>query len=199
MGHANYMIYDKKTKSLERFEPYGLSKRSCTNPKYLDKKIIKTKRLTSIILFSGDKIQIMILKNNRWIHAEPEDEREIALEAVKDMDISKYQINKFIGFIGQDQKNKYLVFKVKDMEAKRNTGARCDEASKVRKVQILVELMGTELFERYTNGTTKGMVQPELCSLQEVLFRFYNRQKKNNKIWFFDFENAMLSKKELKI
>jgi hypothetical protein len=41
MGHANYMIYDKKTRSLERFEPYGVSKRTCTNPKYLDKKIEK--------------------------------------------------------------------------------------------------------------------------------------------------------------
>jgi len=167
--------------------------------KYLDTKIIRTKRLTSIILFSGEKIQIMIMKNNRWVHAEPEDEREVAIEAVKHLDFSKYSTGKIIGFIGQDQKNKYLVFKVKDMEAKRNTGARCDEASKIKKIQILNELLGDEMFEKYTDGTTKGLVQPELCSLQEFLFRFYNKEKKDNKIWFFDFENAMLSKKELKI
>ena len=167
--------------------------------KYLDKKIIRTPRLISLILFSGDKIQVMIFKNKKWYHAESEDEREIAIETVSQMDYIKYELNNLIGFIGQDQKNRYLVFKVKDMEAKRNTGARCDEASKTKKVAILIELMGQSLFDTYTGGTTKGLVQPELCSLQELLFRYYNKTKKNNKLWFFDFETAMLSKNELKI
>jgi len=167
--------------------------------KYLDKKLIKTARLTSMILFSGDKIHVMILKDKKWHQAEPEDEREIAMETVTKMDYMKFELNKLIGFIGQDQKNRYLVFKVKDMEAKRNTGARCDEAGKPKKIAILTELLGQELFDKYTQGTTKGMVQAELCSLQELLFRYYNKTKKNSKLWFFDFETAMLSKKELKI
>jgi len=167
--------------------------------RYLDKKLIKTDRLTSIILFSGDKIHVMILKDKKWHQAEPEDEREIAMETVAKMDYMKYELNNLIGFIGQDQKNRYLIFKVKDMEAKRNTGARCDEAGKPKKIAVLIELLGQELFDKYTQGTTKGMVQGELCSLQELLFRYYNKTKKNNKLWFFDFETAMLSKKELKI
>jgi len=167
--------------------------------RYLDKKLIKTARLTSMILFSGDKIHVMILKDKKWHQAEPEDEREIAMETVTKMDYMKFELNNLIGFIGQDQKNRYLVFKVKDMEAKRNTGARCDEASKPKKIAILTELLGQEMFDKYTQGTTKGMVQAELCSLQELLFRYYNKTKKNNKLWFFDFETAMLSKKELKI
>jgi len=167
--------------------------------KYLDKKLIKTSRLTSMILFSGDKIHVMILKDKKWHQAEPEDEREIAMETVTKMDYMKFELNNLIGFIGQDQKNRYLIFKVKDMEAKRNTGARCDEASKPKKIAILTELLGQAMFDKYTQGTTKGMVQAELCSLQELLFRYYNKTKKNNKLWFFDFETAMLSKKELKI
>jgi hypothetical protein len=167
--------------------------------KYLDKKLVKTSRLTSMILFSGDKIHVMILKDKKWHQAEPEDEREIAMETVTKMDYMKFELNNLIGFIGQDQKNRYFVFKVKDMEAKRNTGARCDEASKPKKISILTELLGQEIFDKYTQGTTKGMVQSELCSLQELLFRYYNKTKKNNKLWFFDFETAMLSKKELKI
>jgi len=167
--------------------------------KYLDKKLVKTSRLTSMILFSGDKIHVMILKDKKWHQAEPEDEREIAMETVTKMDYMKFELNNLIGFIGQDQKNRYFVFKVKDMEAKRNTGARCDEASKPKKIAILTELLGQEIFDKYTQGTTKGMVQSELCSLQELLFRYYNKTKKNNKLWFFDFETAMLSKKELKI
>jgi hypothetical protein len=41
VGHANYMIYDLKNKSLERFEPYGKSFKSCSNPKNIDNKIKK--------------------------------------------------------------------------------------------------------------------------------------------------------------
>jgi len=166
---------------------------------YLDSKIIRTKRLTSIILFSSDKIHVMILKDKKWVKAEAEDEREIAIETAKNLDFTKFEVNNIIGFIGLEVKNKYLVFKAKDMEAKRNKGARCDESLKSKKIDILTELMGKEMFEKYTNGTTKGMVQPELCSLEEFLFRYYNKSKKNNKMWFFDFESAMLSKKELKI
>jgi hypothetical protein len=58
--------------------------------------------------------------------------------------------------------------------------------------------MGEALFDSYTNNSTKGMVQPELCSLEELLFRHFNGIKKNNKMWFFDFESASLYKKELK-
>jgi hypothetical protein len=41
MGHANYMVYDRETASLERFEPYGKTHRTCTNPNRLDEKIKK--------------------------------------------------------------------------------------------------------------------------------------------------------------
>jgi len=182
--------------SVEKFEENSLEHYI---KKYLDSKIIRTKRLTSIILFFGDKIHVMILKGKKWFKAESEDEREIAIETAKTLDFTKFEVNNIIGFIGLEVKNRYLVFKVKDMDAKRNTGARCDESSKPRKIAVLTEVMGEKLFETYTNGTTKGLVQPELCSLEEFLFRYYNKSKKNNKVWFFNFESAMLSKKELKI
>ena len=101
---------------------------------YLDSKIIRTKRLTSIILFSSDKIHVMILKDKKWVKAEAEDEREIAIETAKNLDFTKFEVNNIIGFIGLEVKNKYLVFKAKDMEAKRNKGARCDESLKSKKI-----------------------------------------------------------------
>ncbi len=41
LGHANYIIYDKKMKTMERFEPYGKAKRKCANPNNLDDRIKK--------------------------------------------------------------------------------------------------------------------------------------------------------------
>ena len=46
--------------------------------------------------------------------------------------------------------------------------------------------------EKYTKENTKGMGQAELCALQEFLLRYYNKIKKNNKLWFFNFELAKL-------
>ena len=40
-GHANYMLYDRKNKSLERFESFGKITSSCLNPPNLDKKIFE--------------------------------------------------------------------------------------------------------------------------------------------------------------
>lgn len=41
-GHANWLLYDRKTKSLERFESYGkINDKKCLNPAYLDEKIEK--------------------------------------------------------------------------------------------------------------------------------------------------------------
>ena len=104
-----------------------------------------------------------------------------------------------IGFIGYDQKSRQLIFKVKNMEKPRDTGARCDEANKPKKIQIIKELMGEDMFNEYTQGTIKGLVQAELCSLQELVFRYYNKIKKDDKLWFFNFENASLYKKQLNI
>ena len=38
-GHANYMIYDYKTKNIERFEPYGYKPNKCINAPGLDEAI----------------------------------------------------------------------------------------------------------------------------------------------------------------
>ena len=41
-GHANYLLYDKKHRTLERFEPFGyLDDDFCLNPENLDEKILQ--------------------------------------------------------------------------------------------------------------------------------------------------------------
>jgi hypothetical protein len=159
---------------------------------YLDSKIIITRRLIGIILFAVDKRKIMIFDKTakKWIEAEPEDEIEIANAAAEKFKIPQgTQFNILVGFIDNEKSNRYLIFKTKQTDAKRNTGARCDEAVKGKKIQILNTIVGEE---KYTKENTKGMVQSELCSLQEFLLRYYNKIKKDNKLWFFSFELAKL-------
>ena len=158
--------------------------------RYIESKIVRTNSIIAIILYSIDKRKMMILKN-KWIDAQPEDERKISEEVSRKFSVKKEDFNNIVGFIGYEQKNRYLVFKTRDMLAKRNTGNRCDEAAKIKKIQLLNEIIGQE---KYNKENTKKFVQSHLCSLQELLLRHYNKIKKNGKIWFLDPELAKLYK-----
>ena len=96
------------------------------------------------------------------------------------------------------------MFKVKDVLAKRNTGARCEEAAKDKRIDVLNEIIGEQKYtkkneeditpEEKSRGviSTKGMVSSSMCSLQEFLLRYYNKIHRDGKIWFLDFELAMM-------
>ena len=174
--------------------------------KYFIKNSIVTSEMTAIILYDVNKRKIMILnKKNKWIEAEPEDERELAesKEAKQQLNVDKNKFNSIIGFIGYEKNNRYLVFKTKDITAKRNTGARCDEAGKQKTIDLLNTILGEE---KYTKENTKlikekdgtviqeAMSQTELCVLQEFLLRYFNKIKKNENIWFLTPEMAIFLK-----
>ena len=172
---------------------------------YFERKSIATKHFNAIIMYDLNKIKIMILKNNKWIEAEPEDQKEIA-ETREVMDLLNLKIsdyNTIVGFIGYEKSNKYLVFKTKDMLAKRDTGARCDEAGKNKTMDILNKIVGEE---RYTKENTKivknedknitqeAVGHVELCVLQEFILRYFDKIRRNDKKWFLTPEMAIYHK-----
>jgi hypothetical protein len=148
---------------------------------------------------------LMLNKENIWMEAEPEDEREFmeSTELKEQLTLEKQNFHPIVGFIGYEKNNQYLVFKTKDLLSKRNTGARCDEAGKQKTLDLLNNIIGTE---KYTKENTKqikekdgtiiqeAMSQTELCVYQEFLLRYFNRIKRNNQIWFLSLEMAILLK-----
>lgn len=173
---------------------------------YFELNSIKTKNFTSFVMYNLNKRMIMILnRNNKWVEAEPEDQREIASskEAKEFLTMKTEDYNRIVGFIGYEKNNRYLVFKSKDMSSKRDTGARCDEAGKIKTIQKINEIMG-EI--KYTNENTKAekdsdgnVIQEaighvELCVLQEFILRYFNTIKRENKNWFFTPEMAIWHK-----
>jgi hypothetical protein len=148
----------------------------------------------TILLFNiKAKEEILIFMEGKWTKAEPEDIREILeAEVVKEKWIIQNQsLNTLIGFMGYEKQNRYLVFKIKDLKSKRNSGARCDEGGKSKTLKMLNEIVGEE---RYTNESTKGLVHMELCCLLELIMRYYNRMKIDNKIWFLNSDVALFNK-----
>ena len=161
--------------------------------KYFCDKIIHANNITAIILFDGpsrvNNLKVYILKNNRWIAAEPEDIRDI-IPFINEKFKIRPNLNTFVGFMGYEDKNKYMIFKVKDTTRNRNTGSRCDQAGKKKTIDILNDIIGEN---KYTKENTRGMVQQELCILQEFLLRNYERDMKNGKTWFLNTEMAVIN------
>jgi len=173
---------------------------------YFEMNSITTRHFTAFIMYKLNKRMIMILnKSNKWVEAEPEDQREIASskEAKEYLTMKPEDYNRIIGFIGYEKSNRYLVFKTKDMLSKRDTGARCDEAGKVKTLQKLNEIVGET---KYTNENTKAekdadgniireaVGHVELCVLQEFILRFFNTIKRDDKKWFFSPEMSIWHK-----
>jgi hypothetical protein len=172
---------------------------------YLDKNMIVTRNIRALLLYNlNKKTYILLNKDNVWIEALPEDEREIEIEGRQFFQpLNPAEYNKIVGFIGYEKKNKYMVFKTKKMDSSRDTGARCDEAGKSKTLTILNEIVGENM---YTNEGTKlkkdksGKViqeatnQLELCVLQEFILRHFNDVRKNGKQWFLTPEMAIYYK-----
>lgn len=128
-----------------------------------------------------DNTHILIAKHGDepWGKAEAEDWVDLDNELRKVI-IPKTDYNKVVGFI-TDFKNEVMVFKVKNMEKKRHKGARCDQSGKKEALATLNTIVGDEV---YTIENTKDMGQKEICVLQELTLRIYERQKKDDKVWF---------------
>jgi hypothetical protein len=96
-----------------------------------------------------------------------------------------------------------MVFKTKDMESSRDTGARCDESGKDKTMKKINEIIGET---KYTNDTTKAekdvngnitrdsIGHLELCVIQEFILRYFDAIKRDNIKWFLTPEMAIYFK-----
>ena len=179
-------LYSTDTFEENSFEWYAKS--------YFLNKIIKAKRFSAIVLYNKDKRHILIHRQGlneteSWVNAEPEDIHDISPYIREKYSIKESEYNELVGFISFETKQSHYVFKIKNVNAKRNTGARSDEKTKAKNISVMNEILREE---KYTKENTKHMVNQELCTLQEFTMRYFNKIKKNGKIWFLDTELAMI-------
>ena len=147
---------------------------------YFDTHIILFSKKTGYILFDGKEILYYVLQNKKWIEADELDKLE--MEKVLDkFIISNQSFANYLGYLAYDKSNQYLIFKVKLMTKKRNTGARCDEANKKISIKLLNEIIENE---KYNKENTKALNNIDICIEQELMLRYYNYSKKENQIWF---------------
>jgi len=145
--------------------------------------------LVAIILQNSGKLEPIIKsEQGSWVKAQPQDNIDLKDELLKlihgIMPIAKH-INEYVGFM-VNFKKEYMVFKVREIAQTRNTGARCDQASKSKTIQIL-NIIGED---QYTNKSPMG--RQELCIIMEFVLRKNNMEKLNNKRWFLRPVEAVL-------
>jgi hypothetical protein len=186
VGPGDYEVYDSPTVIGGTFglQPANRGFDEVPNPEYFP--LNERKRLKRI--HAQLEKRKADNKTKQWLPAEPEDIRDLenSIEGKAKLHPSfDENMNSIIGLIGYEKKNQYLVFKTRDLTAKRDLGARCDQAEKSKTIRTLNQAIGEE---RYTVENTKGVYQKEdLCVLLEFLMRYNNQIKKNGKVWFSTF------------
>ena len=154
---------------------------------YFENNELNNKEITGILL-QIDGVQQLIIKNKTvWKLAEPMDWDDLA-KIIAYSIVPIKSLNNIVGFIGNFKKD-YMIFKVKQLNKKRNKGARCDQSGKSATIQLLNLIVGEE---KYTSANTKGVSQIQLCILQEYMLRLYDYNKKNGKRWFLNPAEAVL-------
>ena len=167
-----------------------------TTRSYLLSQAIVAENVTAIILFDGPSritnLKVFSQTPNGWRAAEPEDVRDIWGKIgglILDKRKLGLQKNKFIGFIGFESGGA-LSYKIKNIENKRSTGFRCNQAGKDKIIKMFGKIIdgGEEL--------TEGASANELCVRQEMMLRGMQRAKINGDTWFVSTTIAIINEFE---
>ena len=181
----NYFYYHSRDEDLSPVEK--LLK------KVLDGKLMKEKAL---FIQSKGVTNLYIRGENAWKEGEKTDYVELKDVLQQKIGTTIPKLNNVLGFVIEFKKS-YFVFKSKNLKLKRHKGARCDQARKSDTVKTLMEItkniadnidFDEDMFEKMNNI--------EICAFMEFLFRWFDQEKRENKVWFIEPEFSQLLKIE---
>jgi hypothetical protein len=189
-------VKDKKylieTLLIKEIEKLNVLERKIKN--YLDSSIqIENNGNQAYILVENKKLALYIVNSEHKLEkAKPLDIKDFK-QQMRELIISKDKYNFIIGFLINVRSSKDIVFKTKEVDLKRNMGARCDQAGKKTIIKILNKITNSS---DYTSENTSSLKTPQMCSEQEFLLRYYQEVNKDDKVWFLNNEMATLNEIE---
>ena len=197
------ILYDNPS-NIEKYNKEELFKHI---KRYIREKIIVGKNNINGLLFQEKTIQILIVTSEKyknkgkWHIAESEDEKDLKeVIAIKKNNIMT-NLNNIIGFMGNFKNENYLVFKLKNTLNERDIGLRCDQlSSKTRGIEILNTIVGEEKYTKeWMEDKKNKKTLIKICIIQEVYLRFFERDRKNQKIWFLNPAESVLTNIDKKV
>jgi len=124
---------------------------------------------------------------------------DIKSEIINYIKTIKENINDIIGFINFNNSGN-LIFKVKNITGKKSSsGKTCKTTSKTQleegffnKIKLPDTLMNIINKTRDGKDTTIKLNREQLCVLLELILRYYNYSKKDDKRWFYNNEQLII-------
>ena len=104
----------------------------------------------------------------------------------------------YIGFMAKINRKSIIVFKIKDTKSKRNSSYTCTQSIKPKVWTVLDDILSDETKEKkkkildYIKKEIK--YKAELCICLELFMRYYQKEKKNDKIWFLTEQEVLVNK-----
>lgn len=137
--------------------------------------------ISGIALQKNGALQIVVKdrRSGLWVPAESEDLKDLD-GAIKGLKSPISGFNRVLGYISSF-KGEFNIFKVKQLDKKRNKGARCDQTGKSDAITLLNAIIGENV---YTAANTKRFNQNLVCILQEIYLRVYDLERKDGVRWF---------------
>jgi len=165
--------------------------------KYIDSTIkIPTNKISGFLLSKDkNKVDVWLLSNNekKLEKALPTDMMEFK-DLLLSMRVGKEKMNIMIGFISYIKKTNSFIFKTKNIDEARTTGARCDQAGKKNIINTINIILDDEIF---TATNTKGIKTDILCVMQELIIRYNQYNNVNDKVWFLNLEQSSWNQLEV--
>ena len=151
---------------------------------YFNSLEMKNEGITGILLQESGKQKLIVANKAMprvWSIAQPldyEDLRDNIAKIVTSIIPMREKLNTIIGFMVLFKKS-YMVFKMRDVSKSRNTGARCDQGSKIGAIQKLNAIADEEIYSRKAKES-----QLEICVVTELMMRIFDKTRKDDKRWF---------------
>jgi len=173
---------------------------------YMSSQLLRAKNNLTGFLWKDKGKQVLFVKQNKnegelvegidnydeiWSLAEAEDIKDFQENLTNRSTNIISNLNSIVGFMNNFKTEDYVVFKTKDINNSRDTGARCDQNSnKGKAIDILNSIVGADNF---TYPPNKKISQKELCIVQELYLRLFDKERKNQKRWFLSPTDAVLT------
>lgn len=164
--------------------------------KVIDKKIITHKSTYGIYLQEGDKFVLYVWSKKSWKKGEKTDNDDFIKVFAKNIGAIIRNLSKNYGFIIPFKDTNELIFKTKVRDQKRQSGARCDQASKKETIKTLNTILssitrkGVCSSDVFSDDVVKDIGNVELCCYTELVLRCYNHHNVNGNTWFVGPEYA---------
>ena len=158
--------------------------------KYIKKQLITGKNNITGLIWKDKLEQVVIVKqhnDNIWYIAEAEDLKDLKESINMKRDTIINSLNNIIGFMINFKNDDYIVFKTKDRNKILDLGSRCDQKSKTKGIEMLTEIIGENIY------STKGIIQSDICIIQELYLRIYDNELKDKKRWILNPSETILT------